>query len=154
MPGGRSSTKNSGKPARQLPFSEALLHSKTSSPCPGGSTACPAPKHVGLSSGVHHGSYPPGDLGGRSQAGGDGQCNGLINGGNKIHLSGYCRLPVHVMGLEQRVAMVEAHASTSWDPDQELLYLRRKMTDLEDRSRRDNVRFLGFPDTIEGEDMH
>ncbi|KAJ1193030.1 hypothetical protein NDU88_002336 [Pleurodeles waltl] len=29
-----------------------------------------------------------------------------------------------------------------------------KLTDLEDRSRRDNVRFLGFPENIEGEDLH
>ncbi|KAJ1171788.1 hypothetical protein NDU88_003646 [Pleurodeles waltl] len=29
-----------------------------------------------------------------------------------------------------------------------------KMTDLEDRSRRDNIRFLGFPENIEGEDIH
>ncbi|KAJ1124281.1 hypothetical protein NDU88_002742 [Pleurodeles waltl] len=59
-----------------------------------------------------------------------------------------------VMGLEQRVTMVEAQAATSQARDQELLYLCSKLTDLEDRSRRDNVRFLGFPETIEGEDMH
>ncbi|KAJ1203435.1 hypothetical protein NDU88_007221 [Pleurodeles waltl] len=34
MPGGRSSTKNSGKLARQLLFSEALLHSKAPSSAP------------------------------------------------------------------------------------------------------------------------
>ncbi|KAJ1218537.1 hypothetical protein NDU88_006115 [Pleurodeles waltl] len=28
------------------------------------------------------------------------------------------------------------------------------MTDLEDRSRRDNIRFLGFPKNIEGKDIH
>ncbi|KAJ1131213.1 hypothetical protein NDU88_009552 [Pleurodeles waltl] len=38
--------------------------------------------------------------------------------------------------------------------DQELLFLRSKLMDLEDRSRRDNVRFLGFPENIEGEDLH
>ncbi|KAJ1091446.1 hypothetical protein NDU88_004571 [Pleurodeles waltl] len=59
-----------------------------------------------------------------------------------------------VMGLEQWVTMVEAHVANSRDRDQELLYLRSNMTDLEDRSRRDNVRFLGFPETIKGEDMH
>ncbi|KAJ1215970.1 hypothetical protein NDU88_003576 [Pleurodeles waltl] len=59
-----------------------------------------------------------------------------------------------VMGLEQRVTMVEAQAATSQDRDQELLYLRSKLTDLENRSRRDNVRFLGFPEAIEGEEMH
>ncbi|KAJ1171529.1 hypothetical protein NDU88_003390 [Pleurodeles waltl] len=38
--------------------------------------------------------------------------------------------------------------------DQELLFLRSKLTDLEDKSRRDNVRFIGFPENIEGEDLH
>ncbi|KAJ1214370.1 hypothetical protein NDU88_001989 [Pleurodeles waltl] len=79
MPGGRSSHKNMGKPARQLLFSEALL---------------------------------------------------------------------------QRVSKVEAHTSSFQDIDQELLFLRSKLTDLEDRSRRDNVRFIGFPENIEGEDLH
>ncbi|KAJ1197124.1 hypothetical protein NDU88_000986 [Pleurodeles waltl] len=59
-----------------------------------------------------------------------------------------------VMGLEQRVTMVEAQVATSRDRVQEFLYLRSKLTDLEDRSRRDNIRFLGFPEAIEGEDMH
>ncbi|KAJ1129782.1 hypothetical protein NDU88_008147 [Pleurodeles waltl] len=59
-----------------------------------------------------------------------------------------------VLGLEQRVSKVEAHASSFQDRDQELLFLRRKLTDLEDRSRRDNVHFIGFPENIEGEDLH
>ncbi|KAJ1206590.1 hypothetical protein NDU88_001993 [Pleurodeles waltl] len=59
-----------------------------------------------------------------------------------------------VLGLEQRVSLVEAHTASSRDRDQELLYLHSKVTDLEDRTRRDNVRFLGFPEAIEGEDMH
>ncbi|KAJ1101865.1 hypothetical protein NDU88_006929 [Pleurodeles waltl] len=59
-----------------------------------------------------------------------------------------------VLGLEQRVSKVEAHASYFQDRDQELLFLRSKLTDLEDRSRRDNVRFIGFPENVEGEDLH
>ncbi|KAJ1101073.1 hypothetical protein NDU88_006147 [Pleurodeles waltl] len=59
-----------------------------------------------------------------------------------------------VLGLEHRVSLVETQVAYSRDQDQELLYLRSKLTDLEDRSRRDNVRFLGFPETIKGEDMH
>ncbi|KAJ1156837.1 hypothetical protein NDU88_009554 [Pleurodeles waltl] len=59
-----------------------------------------------------------------------------------------------VMGLEERVSKVEAHASSFQERDQELLFLRSKLTDLEDRSRRDNVRFIGFPENIEGEDLH
>ncbi|KAJ1198122.1 hypothetical protein NDU88_001966 [Pleurodeles waltl] len=59
-----------------------------------------------------------------------------------------------VLGLEQRVSLVETQVASSRDQHQELLYLRSKLTDLEDRSRRDNIRFLGFPETIDGEDMH
>ncbi|KAJ1174893.1 hypothetical protein NDU88_000184 [Pleurodeles waltl] len=59
-----------------------------------------------------------------------------------------------VLGLEQRVSTVEAHASSFQDRDQELLFLRCKLTDLGDRSQRDNVCFLGFPENIEGEDLH
>ncbi|KAJ1187695.1 hypothetical protein NDU88_004469 [Pleurodeles waltl] len=58
------------------------------------------------------------------------------------------------LGLEQRVSKVEACASSFQNRDQELLFLHSKLTDLEDRSRRDNVRFIGFPENIEGEDLH
>ncbi|KAJ1113833.1 hypothetical protein NDU88_002074 [Pleurodeles waltl] len=54
-----------------------------------------------------------------------------------------------VLGLEQRRSTVEAQAASFQDRDQELLFLRNKLTDLEDTSRRDNVRFLGFPENIE-----
>ncbi|KAJ1118248.1 hypothetical protein NDU88_006443 [Pleurodeles waltl] len=37
---------------------------------------------------------------------------------------------------------MEDHVDTVQDRDQDLLYLCSKLTDLEDRSRRDNVRFL------------
>ncbi|KAJ1213909.1 hypothetical protein NDU88_001538 [Pleurodeles waltl] len=46
-----------------------------------------------------------------------------------------------VLGLEHRVSTVEAHASFQ-DRDEELLFLRSKLMDLEDRSRRDNARQL------------
>ncbi|KAJ1206843.1 hypothetical protein NDU88_002238 [Pleurodeles waltl] len=59
-----------------------------------------------------------------------------------------------VLGLKQRVSTVEARASSFQDRDQELLYLRSKLIDLEDRSWRDNVNFLAFPENIEGEDRH
>ncbi|KAJ1139332.1 hypothetical protein NDU88_005707 [Pleurodeles waltl] len=37
--------------------------------------------------------------------------------------------------------------------DQDLLYLRSKITDLEDRSGRDNIRLFGFPENEEGPDV-
>ncbi|KAJ1172049.1 hypothetical protein NDU88_003901 [Pleurodeles waltl] len=59
-----------------------------------------------------------------------------------------------VLGLEQQVSTVETHITSLTDWDQELLYLRSKLINLEDRSCRDNFHFLGFPETIEGADIH
>ncbi|KAJ1163986.1 hypothetical protein NDU88_004433 [Pleurodeles waltl] len=56
-----------------------------------------------------------------------------------------------VTGLEQRMGSLEAQATAS--QDQDLLYLRSKLTDMEDRSRRDNIRLLGIPENEEGADM-
>ncbi|KAJ1180758.1 hypothetical protein NDU88_005975 [Pleurodeles waltl] len=58
-----------------------------------------------------------------------------------------------VSTLEQQVTTVEMQAMLASDRDQELLYLRSRVIDLEDRSRRDNVRFLCFPEEIEGADV-
>ncbi|KAJ1112704.1 hypothetical protein NDU88_000965 [Pleurodeles waltl] len=58
-----------------------------------------------------------------------------------------------IAGFQTPVLMIEALVASSQDRDQELLFLRNKMTVLEDRSRRNNVRFLGFPKNIEGEDI-
>ncbi|KAJ1177159.1 hypothetical protein NDU88_002421 [Pleurodeles waltl] len=41
----------------------------------------------------------------------------------------------------------------SRDRDQDLLYLRSKLTDMEHRSRRDNIRLHGIPENEEGSDM-
>ncbi|KAJ1177973.1 hypothetical protein NDU88_003223 [Pleurodeles waltl] len=58
-----------------------------------------------------------------------------------------------VTGLEQRMGSLEAQATASQDRDQDLLYLRSKLTDMEDRSRRDNIRLLGILENEEGTDM-
>ncbi|KAJ1110637.1 hypothetical protein NDU88_007985 [Pleurodeles waltl] len=59
-----------------------------------------------------------------------------------------------VTGLELRVTTVETRIAPWVDRDQELLYLRSKLIDLEDRSRKDNIRFLGFPENVKGADIH
>ncbi|KAJ1171507.1 hypothetical protein NDU88_003368 [Pleurodeles waltl] len=53
------------------------------------------------------------------------------------------------MGLEHRMATMEAHIQTVQNRDQDLMYLRSKLTALEDRSCRDNVHFFGFPEHAE-----
>ncbi|KAJ1172241.1 hypothetical protein NDU88_004089 [Pleurodeles waltl] len=50
-----------------------------------------------------------------------------------------------VTGLEQRMGSLETQAAASQARDQDLLYLRSKLTDMEDRSQRDNIRLLGIP---------
>ncbi|KAJ1180487.1 hypothetical protein NDU88_005708 [Pleurodeles waltl] len=58
-----------------------------------------------------------------------------------------------ISGLDHRVTAVESQVALQTDRDQELFHLRSKLTDLEDRSRRNNIRFLGFPEGIEGTDI-
>ncbi|KAJ1215456.1 hypothetical protein NDU88_003065 [Pleurodeles waltl] len=58
-----------------------------------------------------------------------------------------------VTSLEQRVMTVEAQPVLAPDRDQELLYLRSRIIDLEDRSLRDHVCCLGLPENIEGADI-
>ncbi|KAJ1101450.1 hypothetical protein NDU88_006518 [Pleurodeles waltl] len=58
-----------------------------------------------------------------------------------------------VVGLEHRVGTLETHMSTTQDRDQDLSYLRSKVTDLEARSQRDNIRPLGIPENEEGTDV-
>ncbi|KAJ1081860.1 hypothetical protein NDU88_002033 [Pleurodeles waltl] len=43
--------------------------------------------------------------------------------------------------------------ATSQDRDQDLLYLRSKRTNMEDRSRRDSIRLFGIPENEEGTDI-
>ncbi|KAJ1129779.1 hypothetical protein NDU88_008144 [Pleurodeles waltl] len=68
--------------------------------------------------------------------------------------SDIARFQSRVTGLEHLVLTLESHMNTVQDRDQDLLYLRSKITDLEDRSRRDNVRFFGFPENEESPDVH
>ncbi|KAJ1155707.1 hypothetical protein NDU88_008436 [Pleurodeles waltl] len=58
-----------------------------------------------------------------------------------------------VTNLDQRLSAVEDHVAAIPDQEEELRSLRAKLTDLEDRSRRDNVRFFGIPEQKEGSDI-
>ncbi|KAJ1187683.1 hypothetical protein NDU88_004457 [Pleurodeles waltl] len=58
-----------------------------------------------------------------------------------------------ISGLDQRVTTVEAQAASWANKDQELLHLRSRLTDLEDRSRRNNIRLLGIPKRTEDADI-
>ncbi|KAJ1135988.1 hypothetical protein NDU88_002415 [Pleurodeles waltl] len=124
---------------RQLLFSEALLHSKTPPPAP-----------------VLHPTAQPHTMADRAQEttmdrilqeisavgrrleGMDSDMASLTAEAKSMHLD-IAGFQSRVTGLEQGVVTVETHVASSRDWDQELLYLRIKMIDLEDRSRRDNV---------------
>ncbi|KAJ1090438.1 hypothetical protein NDU88_003570 [Pleurodeles waltl] len=58
-----------------------------------------------------------------------------------------------VTDLDQHLMNVEAHVATLPDHEAELRSLRAKVTDLEDRSRRDNVHDFGIPEQKEGPDI-
>ncbi|KAJ1114336.1 hypothetical protein NDU88_002574 [Pleurodeles waltl] len=58
-----------------------------------------------------------------------------------------------VTGLEQPMGPMEAQATASQDRDQDLLYLRSKLMDMEYRSRRNNNRLLGILENEEGTDI-
>ncbi|KAJ1100678.1 hypothetical protein NDU88_005759 [Pleurodeles waltl] len=58
-----------------------------------------------------------------------------------------------VAGLEHPMGTLEAHVATVQDRDQDRLYLWSKITDREDRSRRDNIRIFGIPENEEGLDV-
>ncbi|KAJ1117210.1 hypothetical protein NDU88_005410 [Pleurodeles waltl] len=54
-----------------------------------------------------------------------------------------------VMDLDHRLLAVETQVASLPDNEPELQYLRHKLTDLEDRSHRDNVRFFGMPEKVD-----
>ncbi|KAJ1194319.1 hypothetical protein NDU88_003608 [Pleurodeles waltl] len=58
-----------------------------------------------------------------------------------------------ISGLDQRVTTLETQVASWTDSGQELMHLRSKLTDLEDRSRRNNIRLLRFPEGTEGTDL-
>ncbi|KAJ1150407.1 hypothetical protein NDU88_003200 [Pleurodeles waltl] len=154
MPGGRSSTKNSGKLVRQLLFYEALLHSKVHLSTPVGQQAA---RHHTMTHSAQESTMDrilqEISAVGRRLEEMDNSMASLTGKTKFIHLD-IAGFQSRVTGLEQQVTTVEAHVASSQDRDQELLYLRNKMIYLEDRSWRDNVRVLGFPETIEGADIH
>ncbi|KAJ1177190.1 hypothetical protein NDU88_002452 [Pleurodeles waltl] len=122
MPGSRTVSKQSGKPSRQLLFSEALRHQRVP----------PAEENPFI---------PPSSMAEPTQGA---TMNRILQ-------------EISAVGLkleDQRVTTVETRIASWVDRDKELLYLQSKLIDLEDRSRRDNVCFLGFPEIIEGEDAH
>ncbi|KAJ1152823.1 hypothetical protein NDU88_005598 [Pleurodeles waltl] len=151
MPRGKTAGKVLCKPARQLLFSEALRQQKHPA-----TADSPPPSHNTMSDNTQ-GALMDRILQEISAV--DRKLDGMDTAMSaltaetrsmRLEIAGF---QSQISGLDHRVAAVESQVVLQTDRDQELLYLRSKLTDLEDRSRRNNVRFLGFPEGIEGTDI-
>ncbi|KAJ1204180.1 hypothetical protein NDU88_007961 [Pleurodeles waltl] len=151
MPRGKTAGKALCKPARQLLFSEALRQQKYPAPA-----ASPPPSHDTMSDNTQGASMDrilqEISAVGRKLEGMDTAMSALTaeTRSMRLEIAGF---KSQISGLDHRVTAVESQVVSQTDRDQELLYHRSKFSDLEDRSRRNNIRFLGFPEGIEGTDI-
>ncbi|KAJ1208770.1 hypothetical protein NDU88_004153 [Pleurodeles waltl] len=154
MPRGKVTGKSSGKPTRQLLFSEALRQQKYPP------AQDPPPHPHTTTDNMAEGSQ------GASM---DRILQGISAVGRKLEgmdsamvaltaETRFMRLEIagfqsQISGLDQRVTTVETQVASWTDSGQELIYLHCKLMDFEDRSRRNNIRLLGLPEGIEGTDL-
>ncbi|KAJ1218885.1 hypothetical protein NDU88_006456 [Pleurodeles waltl] len=151
MPRSKTASKVPGKPGRQLLFSEALRQQKhlptaDSSP-PSHATMSEDAQGVSMDRILQEISAV-----GRKLEGMDNAMTALTAETRSMGLE-IAGFQSQISRLDHRVATVARQVAVQTDRDQELLHLRSKLTDLEDRSRRNNIRFLGFPEDIEGTDI-
>ncbi|KAJ1192565.1 hypothetical protein NDU88_001872 [Pleurodeles waltl] len=147
MPNGKSS----GKHSRQLLFSEAIAQPKTMAAQT--TPLCPAPSLADPS--TLEATDPIlqeiASVGRRLEAM-DLKITDLTVASSSIHadIAGFRET---ANALDQCITAVEDQVAVLPDLEVELRSLRAKITDLEDRSRRDNVRFFGIPEHKEGSDI-
>ncbi|KAJ1148659.1 hypothetical protein NDU88_001487 [Pleurodeles waltl] len=140
MPRGNTAGKVPCKPAHQLLFSEALRQQKHPA-----TADSPPPSHDTMSDNTQGASMDrilqEISAVGRKLEGMDTAMSALTaeTRSMRLEIAGF---QSQISGLDHRVAAVESQVVLQTDRDQELLYLRSKLTDLEDRSRGNNVRFL------------
>ncbi|KAJ1211504.1 hypothetical protein NDU88_006863 [Pleurodeles waltl] len=156
MPGNKPNHKPASKPAQQQLFSEALQHKRSTSTTTGSHASTPPTEPI-MTSDKDHSTTMEQILQeittvSRCIEGMDASITSLTLE-TKSMRSDIAGFQSRVTGLEQRIGSLEAQATVAQDRDQDLLYLRSKLTDLEDRSRRDNIRLLGIPENEEGTDM-
>ncbi|KAJ1209540.1 hypothetical protein NDU88_004914 [Pleurodeles waltl] len=156
MPGNKLNQKSASKPARQLLFSEALQHKRLAPTTTNPQTSSPPTESTTMAEKSH-----PTTMDrilqeittvSRHIEGMDASITSLMleTKSMRAEIAGF---QSRVTGLEQRMGLVEAQTTMSWDRGQDLLYLRSKLTDMEDRSRRDNIRLHGIPENEEGVDV-
>ncbi|KAJ1109932.1 hypothetical protein NDU88_007289 [Pleurodeles waltl] len=150
MPRGKTTGKASGKPARQLLFSEALRqqkHSPVVDPL--------TPLHTNITEDTQGASMyrilQEISAVGRKLEGMDNAMVALTaeTRSMRLEIAGF---QSQIPGLDQQVTTVEAQAASWTNRDQELLHLRSRLTDLEDRSHRNNIPLLGIMEGTEDTD--
>ncbi|KAJ1215678.1 hypothetical protein NDU88_003286 [Pleurodeles waltl] len=156
MPGSKTNQNPTGKSAQQLLFSEALHHKRPISTITGPHSP-PSPTQSTTMSDKEQSITMEKILQeitavSRRIEGMDASLSSLTLE-TKSMRSDIAGFQIRVTGLEHRMGSLETQMTTYRDRDQDLLYLRSKLTDLEDRSRRDNIRLLGIPEHEEGTDM-
>ncbi|KAJ1170712.1 hypothetical protein NDU88_002585 [Pleurodeles waltl] len=150
MPNRKSSGKTSGKPARQRLFSEALQHSHPAASAPEPQLA----DQLTLIMGPEQDNTKECILQeitavGHRLKGMDSTFPMLAAETKSIHLD-IASFQSRMTGLEQHVIAMEDRLNTAPEQDQELRFLCIKLIHLEDRSRRDNLHFFGFPEHNKG----
>ncbi|KAJ1105734.1 hypothetical protein NDU88_003139 [Pleurodeles waltl] len=134
MPSRKAYGKPGCKPTWHFLFSEAL-HQPRSIAMEGGT---PSPGHSSTNSNSKQ-DYAV-EVGCRIE-GLDSNISALAAETKSIHLD-TVGFQNRVTDLEHRITTVEAHLNVIPDGNQELLFLRSKVIDLEDRSRRNNAHFF------------
>ncbi|KAJ1082581.1 hypothetical protein NDU88_002746 [Pleurodeles waltl] len=154
MLNGKSAGKAASKPVRQLLFSEALQYSRPMATAKGAqpeslSSAMDAPKQNTKLECILQEIL---SISCRLE-GMDSNISSLAEETKSIRTD-IVGFQNRSLGLEQRVSDIEDHQNTTPDRDQEILCLRSKLIDIEDRSHRDNVRFFRILELAQGADIH
>ncbi|KAJ1152561.1 hypothetical protein NDU88_005336 [Pleurodeles waltl] len=156
MPDSNPNHKLTGKPEQQLLFSEAL-HQKRPTSMAAKTRASPPPTQPAMTSDREQSTIMERIL--HEITAVSHRIEGMDASISSLTLETKSMRPdiagfqSRVTDLEHRMGSLETQMATSQDRDQDLLYLKSKLTDLEDRSRRGNIRLLGIPENEEGTDM-
>ncbi|KAJ1177524.1 hypothetical protein NDU88_002779 [Pleurodeles waltl] len=147
MPRGKTTGKATGKPASQLLFSEALRQQKH--PSVEDSPPLPCSNMVDDTQGATMDRILQEISAVSCKL--EGMDNAMValtaeTRSLRLDIAGF---QLQMSGLDQRVTTVETQIASWTDRDLELSHLRSKLTDLEDRSHRNNVCLLGFPEGVE-----
>ncbi|KAJ1143920.1 hypothetical protein NDU88_010222 [Pleurodeles waltl] len=150
MPSGKPSSKTTSKPAQQLLFTEALLqtHPIVASKRMSLSSQADDPVCLAAESTMDRILQEIMVVGYRLE-GIDSNISAFMAETKSIcaDIAGFQN---HVTDLEHHISAVEDRLNTLLHRDQELLFLRSKVVDLEDRRYWDNIH---FPEHVEGSDV-